>query len=116
MQVGILMQRSKAAKVYFQQENSTAFETLLSLVNQQLPLGSDKRLQEEAVKEQMKELKQQAGKNKPDKASFNVSCFCVCVCVCVWVRALRARARARPCVCVFMYVCVSMCVLSLIHI
>ena len=87
LQVGILMQRSKAAKVYFQQENSTAFETLLSLVNQQLPLGSDKRLQEEAVKEQMKELKQQAGKNKPDKASFNVSCFCVCVCVCVCVRA-----------------------------
>ena len=75
LQVGILMQRAKASKVYFQQESGTAYETLLSLVRQQLPVGKEGKLQEQVVKEQMKEFKKQTDKNKPDKVSFNVS-FC----------------------------------------
>ncbi|XP_070196653.1 uncharacterized protein [Littorina saxatilis] len=68
-EVGILMHRSKASKVYFQQENPTALDALLEHIKQRMPLGDTNKIQEEAVKQQMKELKQK--ESKQDKTLFN---------------------------------------------
>ncbi|XP_076445934.1 uncharacterized protein LOC143283637 [Babylonia areolata] len=69
-EVGILMHRSKASKVYFQTESETAHETLLSYVKDRLTVGRENKVQQE-VKQHMKELKAKDEKNKPDKTSFN---------------------------------------------
>ena len=74
------MHRSKAAKVYFQTENEGAFETLLQLVKQNMPLDNNMEAKAKAVKQHMKDIQQQGEKGKSaDKSSFNV-----CNSWCIW--------------------------------
>ncbi|KAL8604081.1 hypothetical protein ACOMHN_024906 [Nucella lapillus] len=69
-EVGILMHRSQASKVYFQSKSEGAYESLLTYVKDRLSLSSEQKVHEE-VKQHMKELKEKDDMNKPDKTSFN---------------------------------------------
>ncbi|XP_071087235.1 uncharacterized protein [Haliotis cracherodii] len=61
-EVGILAQRAKASKVYFQKENPTSLETLLEYVKERLPLKGDSLLRKEEVKKEMSQIQKQACK------------------------------------------------------
>ncbi|PVD34730.1 hypothetical protein C0Q70_06007 [Pomacea canaliculata] len=71
-EVGILMHRSKASKVYFQQENPLAHGTLLEYVKKILAENNSHRDQLLITKQKME--KKQEQKKTPDKTSFNEEC------------------------------------------
>ena len=70
-QIGILAQRSRAAKVFFQNENPEAFDTLLRFVKSGIS-SENSLLGKEKAKQERSELKKiQASKNT--NVSFQVS-------------------------------------------
>ncbi|XP_059158979.1 uncharacterized protein LOC131942991 [Physella acuta] len=58
-EVGILMQRSKAAKVYMQQENPTALDTLVHYIKERMPSHSDQILAQKEIQTKMKNVQEQ---------------------------------------------------------
>ncbi|KAK0062250.1 hypothetical protein Bpfe_008351, partial [Biomphalaria pfeifferi] len=65
-EVGLLMQRSKAAKIYMQRENTEAINILERFIIERLPKHADQLIARDAVLQDIKALKQQE-KNKQEK-------------------------------------------------
>ncbi|KAK3777048.1 hypothetical protein RRG08_008898 [Elysia crispata] len=70
-EVGILIQRSKASKVYFQKENSESYDILEAFVRERLPENTDKLIQKEAARAAFKSVQQKEKSKEKKKVSDN---------------------------------------------
>ncbi|GFS24052.1 hypothetical protein ElyMa_006993500, partial [Elysia marginata] len=70
-EVGILIQRSKASKVYFQKENRESYDILEAYVRERLPENADQLIQKEAAKEAFKSVQLREKSKEKKKHSDN---------------------------------------------
>ncbi|XP_012936376.2 uncharacterized protein LOC106011403 [Aplysia californica] len=70
-EVGILMHRAKAAKVFFQEENPEAMDVLEKFIRERLPENSDQLIQKQTAEIAMRTLQEQQKDPKKKKKNTN---------------------------------------------